>query len=341
MGSRVLLTGATGAIGPHVAGELLAGEVDGLDVLIRAGTGLASSPRERFGRWREMVARVAPRVEPDRMQAVTGDLTLDGLGLDQADTDRLANETEYIVHAAADTQFRTAAPVQREVNVDGTRRMIELARRCRRLRRFILVSTTCVAGARTGVIEETAPADAAPVFVNGYERTKWEAERLALASGLPVRVVRLSVVTGSERDGFVHRPGALHHVLRWFGRGLVPVIPAGPGASVDLISSETAARCLACFALTDVEGPRVVHVAAGARAAPLVELVGVAMGSLGMSRADAPRLVDRAAFDAWCAGDADTTDPGVRIARQVAESIDTFLPGLLYPKTFATKGAEA
>src|SRR5205814_8334876 len=202
---------------------------------------------DRFDRWVKTVCSIrcgggAP-ADPSRLHLVSGDIGEDGLGLEAAQRAALARQTDVIIHAAADTHFRGPADVQWNVNVQGTRRMLEFAAGCPRLRQFILVSTICVAGTSSGRIAETFGAP--PAFLNQYEQTKWEAERLALASGLPVRVARVGVVMGSHATGVVHRLGALHHVLRWFGRGLIRAVPGTPRSSVELIAVETAARFLA------------------------------------------------------------------------------------------------
>ena len=131
-----------------------------------------------------------------------------------------------------------------DVNVEGTRHVLAFAHRCPRLEQFLFVSTTCVAGTRTGVIHERLE-DEPAAFLNPYERTKWEAERLAAAADLPVRIARLSTCIGDEQTGYVHRFGAIHQALRWLIRGLVPLVPAVEGSRVDLIATGVAARWIA------------------------------------------------------------------------------------------------
>jgi nucleoside-diphosphate-sugar epimerase len=84
--------------------------------------------------------------------------------------------------------------------VTGTGSVLAFARHCTRLEKFIHLSTTCIAGKRTGIIPD-APLSCDAGFVNAYEQTKWEAEELVLRSGLPSQIVRLATVVGSERMG--------------------------------------------------------------------------------------------------------------------------------------------
>jgi len=343
MSRKILLTGATGALGPHLAAELLAAGCDCIYVLVRPG---AVAAEERFDRWTCLVARLAGTSAhgTSAFRLVIGDISQNNMGLTDDQADRLAKETDLIVHAAADTRFRGPAADQRLVNVEGTRHLLDWAGRCRRLRRFVLVSTTCVAGSSIGSIAEAL--NTPPEFVNNYERTKWEAERLALAYDLPVHIARVSIIMGSHATGQVHRLGAFHHALKWFGRGLIPLVPGTLDSAVDLIPVETAARCIARAATVAGAPPMICHIAAGRRAVPLLQLMEFvwehsrSRHDLPVSQwTDRPSLADATSFQAHRQTARPQHDP---VARRLGKSIDSFLPGLLlYPKVFQTSAAES
>src|SRR5207253_9409904 len=67
---------------------------------------------------------------------------------------QLRPQIDLIIHAAACTAFRAPLAELRRINVEGTRALLDFAADCPRLRRFIHLSTTCVAGDREGVIAE-------------------------------------------------------------------------------------------------------------------------------------------------------------------------------------------
>jgi nucleoside-diphosphate-sugar epimerase len=113
---------------------------------------------------------------------------------------------------------------------------------------------------RSHWIRPEAPLTKAPRFVNAYEQSKWEAEQVVFASALPVEIARLSIVAGSERDGSVRRPGALHHTLYWLYKGLIPMLPGQVDSPVDLISTEFAAAAVAALIAADASPGRVVHI---------------------------------------------------------------------------------
>lgn len=344
MSYGVLLTGATGAIGPMLAGELLSGGAAAeLRVLLRP----TLKGGDRFAAWADVVAGLVEqsgrRFDPARIAASPADLRVDGLGLSGSQAADLAREAEVIIHAAADTGFRSPPDEQWNTNVNGVRRMLEFAERCPRLRKFVLVSTVCVSGTMVGRIQESIP-DEMPGFVNHYERTKFEAERLAATSKLPVEIVRLSIVTGSHATGAVQRVGALHHVLKWFGRGLIPRVPGTPDTTVDLIATETAAMFLARVVTAPSRPGLVCHVAAGEHAVRLDDLMHFTWrhargdGPSAADGADAgPRLVDGTEFRRFC----QSLDPErQRVLQQSMESVQTCLPILLYPRVYETSRAQ-
>jgi nucleoside-diphosphate-sugar epimerase len=290
---------------------------------------------------------IARQLAPHRVVAVVRNVEhtpqVPGLEIQPGSLDRLpteiAPEVEAIVHSAASTAFRGSLDELRRVNVEGTARLLEFAQACPRLRRFIHLSTTCVCGDRTGIIPE-APLPDRPNFVNAYEHSKWEAEQIVLASALPVEIARLSIVAGSEQDGSVRRPGALHHTLYWLLKGLIPMMPGRPDSPVDLISTEFAAAAVRALFDAQPEAGRVVHVSSGDRAPQLSALLefladlfkrehrGWATGAVSK-----PDLVDATTFALF---EASARQSGDLLFQRVCDDAQSFLPGLLHPRTLVT-----
>ena len=345
MGRIILLTGASGALGPHLLAELLrAEEIDRVVVLLRPGP---ADPRVRIDQLRRTVLRLAAGsstctpVHPDRFRPVFGDVRQPLAGLDGRDVRELSQTVDVIIHAAAQTSFQAPWSDACAVNVEGTRNLLELGRRCGQLSQFLLVSTSCVAGARIGNIQEETGA-VRPDFLNSYERSKWEAERAAVVADLPVRIARLSTCLGSERDGYVHRFGAVHHVLHWYLRGLIPMIPGHDDARVDVIATEVAAKWIARAAVVAPTDCRVCHVAAGDRAPTLRQLLDcvtdhVRAAHPGRFRVEQPPIVDTETFALFRQSVEQTRD---RLFLAVLRATDAFLPGLMRPKVYETREAE-
>ena len=335
MGRTVLVTGASGAIGPSLLAELL--RADGIArvvVLLRAGP-----------RWDRRVHDLRARLSPtDRLVCIAGDVVLSDLGLALGERDRLMRQAGVVIHAAANTRFSAPADDLHQVNVEGTRQALAFAKRCPRLEQFLLVSTTCVAGTRTGAIVERLE-DEPAAFVNPYERSKWEAEKLTASAGLPVRIARLSTCIGDERTGRVDRFGAIHQTLRWLIRGLVPMVPAVEGSRVDLIATNVAARWIARAVEQPVNALEVCHVAAGQRAIPLRDLVECTVAHLRdtvpgwrSGQIEAPLVVDPSIFRMF---ERSVAQSGDLLFARVLEAAGSFFPALLYPKVYQTVQAEA
>ncbi len=332
-------------LGPALAGELARrGAAERIAVLMRCPP---AEMRARFGRWLEAVRPCVAMDEAgvlERLYPVSGDICQDNLGQDGA-ADSVERETDVVIHAAADTNFSAPPARQWAVNVEGTRRMLEWSGKCRQLRRFLLVSSVFVSGSRTGRIDETATPEA-PDFVTYYQRTKWEAEQVALSSGLPVGVARISMILGSHATGDVHRTGAVHSLIKWFARGLLPMVPGLPEATGDVIATEMAAQCLSCAVLADwgTKRPPIWHIAAADGAPRMTDLIDFvyqhfadrpAWRRRGIPR---PRMVEQEAFNRYIES---VDGSGHSLKAQALRSVNRFLPDLCYPKTYETTRAEA
>lgn len=340
MTGTILVTGATGALGPHLLCELLRDHgTDRVVALMRPDRYWD----ERCQHLRSTISRLQIQEGSERARArlefVEGDLTAATLGLSANDATALSNDVTAIVHAGASTRFTAPLGVLRAINVGGTERLLDFARRCRRLEQFLLVSTVCVAGTRTGdIAEEVMPEIGS--FVNDYERTKHEAELLVAGADLPVRIARLSVCLGHRR-GYVHRFGAVHQCFRWIIRGLVPIVPGSAQSRVDLIATDVAARWIARAVSQPVSPAKVHHVAAGAAAAPLSEFIQAAVEELRLHRTrwiEAPLITDADTFALFEASVAQSGDP---VFARICSAAGSFFPMLLHPKVYQTRHAES
>jgi thioester reductase-like protein len=135
-----------------------------------------------------------------RITTVVGDITLDRLGLDASAARRLQDGLTAAWHLAAVYDLAVSREVGQRVNVEGTRRVVELLSGARRLVRFQYISTAYVSGAATGVFRET-DLDRGQSFKNHYEETKFLAEVEVARSGLPATIFRPGIVVGDSRTG--------------------------------------------------------------------------------------------------------------------------------------------
>jgi thioester reductase-like protein len=271
----VMLTGATGFLGMELLGRYLERTDRPIFTLIRAAD--SSGAKARLG---ELLKRLFGRPEPHdgRVVALAGDVEREGLGLTARDCDIVTHGVSEIVHCAATVEFNASLPDSRRTNVEGTRHVLALARRCARaggLRRFAHVSTAYVAGDHRGYFAEDN-LDVGQRFRNPYERSKFEAEHLvrSAARDLPaVTILRPSIIVGESTTGWTSAFNVIYVPLRAFAQRQLRVLPARPSAPVDVVPIDHVADATLELTSGDEEGLHTYHLVAGDRATTVGDLV--------------------------------------------------------------------
>jgi nucleoside-diphosphate-sugar epimerase len=202
------VTGASGLLGGEVA-----------RLLVRQGHDVTTFQRRPAG--------------VDGAADVPGSITDDGA------VTRAVAGADSVIHLAAKVSFTGRTADFREVNVEGTRRLLAAARAAG-VRDLVFVSSPSVANSGTAIAGQGAePAD--PARAHGdYSRTKAEAELLALAADAPdfrVAAVRPHIVWGPGDTQLVER------VLDRAGRGRLPLLDAG-AALIDTTYVDNAAAAI-------------------------------------------------------------------------------------------------
>ncbi|MBV9423486.1 MAG: SDR family oxidoreductase [Solirubrobacterales bacterium] len=291
----VLLTGATGFVGMEVLARYLERGDRPVYTLIRAESDRAA--QERLDA--VLATLFGPRVpgrHAERVRAVAGELTAPHLGLNRTRREDLARQVTTIVHSAASVSFTLPLEDARQINVGGTRRMLEfaeLARELGGLGRYGHVSTAYVAGTHAGRFAES-DLDVGQRFNNSYEQSKFEAEQLVRAQPeLPFTILRPSIVVGDRRSGWTAAFNVLYWPLRALARGLFEAIPASPSAPLDVVSVDYVADAIyeLCEARDGIG--ETYHLAAGAQASTMGEVAQLASGYF---RRPAPKMLPPAEF---------------------------------------------
>jgi nucleoside-diphosphate-sugar epimerase len=204
--------------------------------------------------------------------AFAADLTQPQLGLDAERRGEIAEHVTEIIHSAASVSFTLPLDEARQINLEGTRRVLELAADCSALTRFAHVSTAYVAGDHRGDFSELDH-DLGQGFNNTYEQSKWESEQLVREHGehLPVQIFRPSIVVGHERSGWTASFNVIYTPLRMYARGALPLIPARRSAPVDIVPVSYVARSI--LALDDAGAGRTFNLVAGPDAPTMGELI--------------------------------------------------------------------
>lgn len=187
------MTGATGFVGWHVARALL-DRGESVRALVRNPVGL----RELGG-----------------AQAIPGDLR------DPASLQRAVEGCGTVYHVAADYRLWTRHPQEMyRSNVEGTRAMLDAAKRAG-VERFVYTSTVgCIAVPQDGIGDETMMARIEDMQGH-YKRSKLQAEQVALEyaqSGFPVVIVNPTAPVG-DHD---FKPTPTGKIIVDFARGAMP-----------------------------------------------------------------------------------------------------------------------
>jgi thioester reductase-like protein len=163
-----------------------------------------------------------------RLGLVIGDITLPGLGLEDAAAKRLREDMTECYHLAAVYDLAVKPEVAHRINVLGTRHVLALLAEATRFERLHYVSTAFVSGTARGVYRET-DLDVGQGFKNHYERTKFEAEVEVAKSALPKTIYRPGIVVGDSRTGETGKFDGPYFILRFMERLPSPGLFALPG----------------------------------------------------------------------------------------------------------------
>ena len=170
-GRQFFITGATGFLGTALVERLLRAVPDSRVVLlVRPGRRSTAAQRVQreilrndcFDRLREQVGDRFETEVASRVTAVAGDVTTDGLGLDDEGR-QLLSECDIVIHSAAAVSFDSPLDAAVEVNLLGPSRVAAATVAARRLAteqgrsgpvRYLPVSTAYVAGTHQGEARE-------------------------------------------------------------------------------------------------------------------------------------------------------------------------------------------
>jgi thioester reductase-like protein len=206
----ILLTGATGFLGPFLVSSLLAQTSYTVHALVRATD--AAHGMDRIVAALRHAQLWSPALEAEvraRVRVICGDLAEPALGVGEAEFRRLAESVDAIVHNGALVNYVRTYDALRPTNVAGTHELLRLAMTSHR-KAFHLVSSTFIYGWSTmPVVGEDYANEEMAGLDFGYSQTKWVAEQLVFAAqrqGLDVRIYRPSLISpthagfGSQDD---------------------------------------------------------------------------------------------------------------------------------------------
>ncbi|MGN2638094.1 SDR family oxidoreductase [Nocardia takedensis] len=217
-----LLTGVSGVVGRAVAAELRDFHV----------VGLAHSATDV--------------TEAD--EVLTADLREPLLGLDERTWHELAERVDVVIHSGALTNWGQPREIYQGINIDGTARVLELAKAADAP--VHMISSCFVHAIELGRIDDLRPGN----VVTPYIWSKLEAEHLVERSGLPYTIHRPTNVIGDSRTGASSRPQIVVQLSEWLARGKAPYIPVHPGNLMDFVPLDVTAHGIARAVEADATG---------------------------------------------------------------------------------------
>ena len=194
-----LVTGGTGFLGRNFLARLVRHPDARIHVLVRASS---VAKLERMVGQLEGEGQVLPLV---------GDIRTERLGL-TAKTLTGLKGVDHVVHLAALYDMTADEADNEDLNIAGTRRVLEVATRVR-AGRIHHVSSIAVAGEYAGRFTEDMFAEGQDL-PSAYHATKYEAERLVREqTAVPWRVYRPVIVVGDSRTGEMDKVDGPYYFL--------------------------------------------------------------------------------------------------------------------------------
>lgn len=230
---NILITGADGYIGSRCAKIFL--ETTQYNLMLWVRSGSVKEFEEKKVRMRENLG-----ADPERVYYYTGNLKDDDpfKGIP-------SEKVTSILHTAAVTRFNVDEELADQVNIKGSVRLFEFARKCPNLKDFNYLSTIYATGKDCGELDERLQ-DYSPEFQNHYERSKHQAEKILGSEykDLAWRIIRMATVIADNEMGKVSQYNVFHNTLRLLYNGLISLLPGQKDVPIYLLTGDFASQAI-------------------------------------------------------------------------------------------------
>jgi amino acid adenylation domain-containing protein/thioester reductase-like protein len=214
----VLLTGATGFVGRFLLSRLLLDTHAVIYCVVRATSESEAASRLRanlamWDLWREDFE--------SRLVAISGDLKLPRLGVNELAYDLLCKRVDTIFHCAVSMNHLETYDMARQANVESARDLVRLAT-SDRAKLINVISTVGVFSSADGdlprIVDETSSIDQETHHASrGYVSSKWVSEKIFMIAGsrgIPCNIFRLGLVWADAERGRYDQLQREHRILK-------------------------------------------------------------------------------------------------------------------------------
>lgn len=272
-GRQILITGATGFMGKVLVEKLLRScpDIETIYLLMRPKRG--NDVRLRL---QELLNATLfdklRRQNPEKLNKlvpICGDITMPELGLSSTDQKILEENVSVVFHSAATVKFDEALKLSVAMNLLGTKRLVQLCHKMKKLEALVHVSTAYCNCHRQEVNEIVYPPPADPEKIvqcvewmdeslldsvtpqiigdrpNTYIFTKALAEHVLVeqSGSLPIAIVRPSIVTAAWKEplpGWVDNLNGPTGMLAGAGKGVLRTLLCYRDLIADLVPVDIA-----------------------------------------------------------------------------------------------------
>jgi len=250
----VFLTGATGLIASYLA-----------RVYLKKGHIVYVLARDKIKPAQERVLEILkfwggdiPKPVLNNLKVIKGDILYPDFGIkSKTELDEIISDVEVIFHSAALARLRVPVEEIRPINVGGAKNALDLALKCRRLKKFNHISTAFVVGKKKNTDFSEDMLDIGQGFNNTYEQTKYEAEVLTkdyAKKGLNISIFRPSMVMGDSISGRTNDFRLFYEPLHIFSLGIYKEFPGDINCFQNFINIDSVAEAISLLGMEEEAG---------------------------------------------------------------------------------------